>query len=126
MSQGRNASQKVGNHWLKCCTSHLVQRLGIDLSIDRPVHLSEDLVLAELLSVTLSDDSVWMYVPSVAYPNDLRLTEVFSVTLFHDLRSVNKVSCYTMLRKLIWKIVNQIPLGTIPVNDRTKRFANSC
>jgi len=44
----------------------------------------------------------------------------------HDLKSVNKTDCYAILGKLIWKIVNQNPLGTIPVNDRTKRYANSC
>jgi len=31
-----------------------------------------------------------------------------------------------MLGKLVWKIVNQTPLGTIPVTDRTNPFANSC
>ena len=93
----------------KVARPHLVRWLGIGLSTNRPIHLSEGLVLTELLSVTLSEDSVWTYVPSIIYPNDLGLTEIFSVTLFHDLRTVNKVSCYTTLRKLIWKIVNQIP-----------------
>jgi len=46
--------------------------------------------------------------------------------VLHDLKSVNKTDRSALLRKLNWKIVNQNPLGTIPVNDRTKRFANSC
>jgi len=31
-----------------------------------------------------------------------------------------------MLGKQVWKIVNQTLLGTIPVNDRTSPFTNSC
>jgi len=72
-------------------------------------------VLTELLSVTSSDDSLWMYVPSVVYPNDLRKTEIFSVIMLHDLKSVNKADRSALLGKLNWKIVNQNPLGTISV-----------
>ena len=72
-------------------------------------------MLTELLSVTSSDDSLWMYVPSVVYPNDLRKTEIFSVIMLHDLKSVNKTDRSALLGKLNWKIVNQNPLGTISV-----------
>jgi len=31
-----------------------------------------------------------------------------------------------MLRKQVWQIVNQTPLNTIPINDKTNPFPNSC
>jgi len=54
-------------------------------------------------------NQVWMYVPSVVYPNDLRQTEISFVIVLHGLKSVNKTDRSALLEKLNWKIVNQTP-----------------
>ena len=68
----------------------------------------------------------WQKYPLSQCPIKMRLIGILSVTLFHDLRSENKGSDLTMFGNQVWQIIDQIHLGTIPANDRTNTFTNSC